>query len=123
MLTACFWLLCAALCAGQTWAQDAVPAEVAVPVDGPSEEAIRDAYAANLADLNERSVNVMGAEDAARFSLTLDGLTKLGCRGMSTAGVNFDCRVERRLSRGNQRPETDVVQLWLSYENDAWIVR
>lgn len=117
-------LATAVLCAPGAWAQrdDARP-EPAAPVEEPTEEQIRAAYAGALEDINARSVAHLGAEDAAAFAMALEDLTKLGCRGLGRPGAHFDCRVERRIRRGEHTPVTDVVQLWLTYEDDRWVAR
>jgi hypothetical protein len=104
--------------AGQTQAQD-----VDAAVEEPTEEQIRDAYAAAIADINARTVAAVGAADAGRLNMALEDLKKLGCRSLGRAGVHYDCRVERRIRRGQARPATDVVQLWLAYEGADWVVR
>lgn len=93
------------------------------PIEEPTEEQIRTAYAASLAALNGRSVAIMGAEDAQALTLVLDELKKLGCRGLDRPGAHFDCRVERRLQHGKRKAKTDVVQLWLAYEEGQWVAR
>lgn len=92
-------------------------------VEEPTEEQIRSAYAATLTDLNARSLEHLGAENAGMLSLELEDIVKLGCRGLERPGVHFDCRVERRVRRGDEKPETDVVQLWLSREEGRWVAR
>lgn len=92
-------------------------------VEEPTEEQIRGAYAATLMDLNARSVEQLGAGDAGVLTLELEDIVKLGCRGLDQPGVHFDCRVERRIRRGDEKPQTDVVQLWLSREEGRWVAR
>ena len=109
---------------GGAWAQsDNARADPAAVVEEPTEEQIRAAYAAALEDVNERSVAQLGAQDATALTVVLEGLVKLGCRGIGQPGVHFDCRVERRIRRGERTPATDVVQLWMSYEGDRWVAR
>ncbi|MBK1629170.1 hypothetical protein CKO31_00180 [Thiohalocapsa halophila] len=92
-------------------------------VEEPTEEQIRSAYTATLTDLNARSVEHLGADDAGVLTLELEDIVKLGCRGLDRPGVHFDCRVERRIRRGEERPQTDVVELWLSREDGRWVAR
>jgi hypothetical protein len=92
-------------------------------VEEPTEEQIRSAYASALEDVNARSVAQLGAADAALLAVVLEDLTKLGCRGLGRPGEHYDCRVERRTRRGERGAVTDVVQLWLSYEDGRWVVR
>jgi hypothetical protein len=92
-------------------------------VNEPGEQEIEDAYAAHIADINRRSSVVFENEDAASMQLTLENLTKLGCQEIEREGVHYDCRVERRMRQADHRPKTDVVQLWLSYEDARWVAR
>jgi hypothetical protein len=117
-------LALAALCTTAAWAQqDASPTRAAAAVEEPTEEQIRSAYASALEDVNARSVAQLGAADAALLAVVLEDLTKLGCRGLGRPGEHYDCRVERRTRRGERGAVTDVVQLWLSYEDGRWVVR
>lgn len=111
------------LACGGAWAQEDAVADPAAVVEEPTEAQIRDAYAAALEDINARSVAQLGAADASKLSVELEDLTKLGCRGLSRPGVQYDCRVERRIRRGEGAAVTDVVQLWLAYEDDHWVAR
>lgn len=108
---------------GGAWAQEDAGADSAAIVEEPTEAQIRDAYAAALEDINARSVAQLGAADASKLSVNLEDLTKLGCRGLGRPGVHYDCRVERRVRRGEGAAVTDVVQLWLAYEDDHWVAR
>ena len=121
------WL---ALLAAPVLAQsDAAPAPAPAPapasatVEQPTQEQIRTAYAETLDGVNERTTAIMGGEDGATLTVVLEDLTKLGCRELNRPGAQFDCRVERRIRHGQLRPKTDVGQLWLSSENDRWVVR
>jgi hypothetical protein len=115
------------LAPGAAWAQEdaggGAIAEPDVVVEQPTEAQIRDAYAAALDDINARSVARLGAADASTLSVVLEDITKLGCRGLGRPGVHYDCRVERRIRRGEHAPATDVVQLWLAYEDGRWVAR
>ena len=117
----------ALLAAASTRAQEPPAATAAstpaAVVEEPGEEQIHSAYAAALADVNARSVAQLGAADAAPLSIVLEGVNKLSCRQLGDDGLQYDCRVERRISRGGGRSTTDVVQLWLSYEDGQWIAR
>jgi hypothetical protein len=114
------------LACGGAWAQEGAGAGAAADaavVEEPTEAQIRDAYAAALEDINARSVAQLGDADASKLSVELEDLTKLGCRGLGRPGVHYDCRVERRVRRGEGAAVTDVVQLWLAYEDDHWVAR
>jgi hypothetical protein len=105
-------------------AQDAATgAGAEAAVDEPSEAQIHAAYAAALADLNARTIANLGVGGAPALTIELEELNKLGCRGLDRPGVHFDCRVERRIRRGERRPTTDVVELWLSYQDARWVAR
>lgn len=109
----------------------AVPRLVAAQADAeapgvvgePTEDDIRSAYAATLETVNRGTLERLGEADGAALLLALEDLTKLGCRGMSRAGVHYDCRVQRRVKRGDDKPVTDVVQLWLSHDGAEWVAR
>jgi len=92
-------------------------------VEEPTEAQIETAYAARIADINERSRAVLGDADADAMHLTLEALNKLRCRGLDRVGVHFDCRVELRLRQADRRPKTDLVDLWLSFEDSRWVAR
>ncbi|WP_058554392.1 hypothetical protein [Thiohalocapsa sp. ML1] len=119
------WLACLlALAAGQSLAEDDTGEVAAAPaVEEPTEEEIRNAYAASLAAVNDRTIAVMGGEDGAMLTVALEALTKLGCRGMNRPGAQYDCRVERRIKQGKRTAKTDVVQLWLAHEDGEWVAR
>lgn len=109
-----------------TWSSGPAPAQDgdASEVAGePSEQELKDAYAGHIASINQRALALFGEEDAGVMRLTLEDLTKLRCEEMERDGVHYDCRVERRLRQAERRPKTDVVQLWLSYEDARWIAR
>jgi hypothetical protein len=89
----------------------------------PTEADIRVAYSAAIERINDGTRERYGDDDAAALLLTLEDINMLGCRGMSRTGVHFDCRVERRMRRADLKPTTDVVQLWVSYEEGSWVVR
>ncbi len=117
-------MLLAMLSAANAPAQEApVAAVVSAGLEEPSEEQIRIAYVAALEDINARSVTHLGAADSASLSIVLEDVSKLGCRRLGGATVQYDCRVQRRIRRGGGRSTTDVVQLWLSYEDEHWIAR
>jgi hypothetical protein len=93
------------------------------PVEEPTEAQIHDAYAGMLATVNAGSKAHLGAADSGAVLIELEDIVKLGCRGLDRSGAEYDCRVERRIRRGDARPETGVVQLWLSWENGRWVAR
>lgn len=97
--------------------------QVRPSVAEPTEAEIETAYAARIADINDRSRKSLGAADAAPMELTLEGLKKLECRVLERVGTHYDCRVEARTRQAQRRPRTDVVDLWLSYEDDGWVAR
>jgi len=92
-------------------------------VEEPTEAQIFDAYGARVASINARSRDLLGDADAGLMELTVEDLKKLNCKEIERVGVHFDCRVELRMKQARRRPKTDVVQLWLSYEDGAWIAR
>jgi hypothetical protein len=98
-------------------------AEAPPSVEEPTEAQIFDAYEARIAGINARSRKLLGDADAGLMELTVEDLKKLGCRSIDRIGVHFDCRVELRMKQAQRRPKTEVVQLWLSYEDGAWIAR
>lgn len=97
------------------------PAELQT-VGEPTQAEIATAYAARIADINERARKLLGDDDAAVMLLTFEDAKKLGCRGMDRIGIHFDCRVQLRLRQGERRAKTDVVDLWLSHEDGAWVL-
>lgn len=92
-------------------------------VGEPTEAQIHGAYAAMLATVNAGSKVHLGAADSGAVLIELEEIVKLGCRGLDRSGAQYDCRVERRIRRGDARPETGVVQLWLSWEDGRWVAR
>jgi len=113
-----------ALPVGQALSQGrSAGSEAATVTEEPTEEQIRTAYAATLEDINTRSAAQLGEADAAPLTVVLETLTKLGCRSLGGQGVQYDCRVERHIRRGDRKPTTDVVQLWLAHEDGRWIAR
>jgi len=95
----------------------------APPIEEPTEAEIEAAYGTTIAGINQRSREILNAEEAALMELTLEDLQKLKCRGLDRGGIQYDCRVELRMRQAQRRPKTKVVNLWLSYENDAWVAR
>jgi hypothetical protein len=102
---------------------DAAAQGAAAVVEEPTEEQIRTAYAQTLETVNAGTVSHLGAADAAALTIELEDIVKLGCRGLNRPGAQFECRVERRTRRGDERPTTDVVELWLSWEDGRWVAR
>lgn len=98
-------------------------AEAPPAAEEPTEAQIRGAYEARIARVNARSRELLGDTDAVLMELKVEDLKKLNCREIERAGVQFDCRVELRLRQAKRRPKTDIVQLWISYEDDGWIAR
>jgi len=98
-------------------------ADASPVVEEPTEAQIFDAYGARIASINARSRELLGDVDASVMELTVEDAQKLGCRQVDRVGVHFDCRVELRMKQAQRRPKTDVVQLWLSYEDGVWIAR
>ncbi len=92
-------------------------------VEEPTEAQIFDAYEARIAE-HQRALT--GA--SRRRRRRLDGADsgrpeKAWLQEIDRVGVHFDCRVELRMKQAQRRPKTEVVQLWLSYEDGAWIAR
>lgn len=102
---------------------DAAAQDAAAVVEEPTEEQIRTAYAQTLEAVNAGTVSHLGAGDAGPLTIELQDIVKLGCRGLNRPGAQFECRVERRTRRGDERPTTDVVELWLSWEDGRWVAR
>jgi hypothetical protein len=98
-------------------------AEAPPVVEEPTEAQIVDAYRTHIASINARSRELLGDIDGGLMELTVEDLKKLNCRAIDRVGVHFDCRVELRMKQAQRRPKTDVVQLWLSYEDDRWVAR
>lgn len=95
----------------------------APPIEEPTEAEIEAAYGTMIAGINQRSREILDAEEAPLMELTLEDLKKLKCRGLDRTGIQYDCRVELRMRQAQRRAKTEVVNLWLSYENDGWVAR
>ncbi len=99
--------------------------QVATPpaIEEPSAAEIETAYGALISGINQRSQEILGDKNAALMDLTLENLHKLKCRGLDRVGIHYDCRVELRMRQAERRPKTEVVNLWLSYEDGGWVAR